>query len=218
MSKYFKDMNEAEEEFSEKIKKGVRVYDGVPVDENIYPMDKFVFKNGDLMGEIITDDFPFKLKKDTVFTILSVKSDVMNLIVEIEGPQTYFVKYVTKDFGFMFVVSWNDKANEVITHANINKELLELFKKNNIKKERLIDMAVDCLSKMISIISNDDYCLKHPTKNDVTMRTNNSFKNMGKPILVTTRHTNMIHICDAFPFFYEIDFKKLLKDNPVKEE
>ena len=92
---------------------------------------------------------------------------------------------------------------------------MDLFREKGVNKEQLIDIALNNLSKMISILSNDDYNLKHKTKCSFSIRTKRSFKSIGHATLVTTRHRNMIHICDAFPLFYEVDFKKMAEDNKI---
>ncbi len=212
MSKYEKELDEGQQRYNKSIKNGVSIYEGVDPSQNILQMDKYVFKNSDLMGEIPQKDFPYKLKKDTCFSILSVKGENANIIVEKEGDRTYFCWYYMPKFHFFFVVSFNEKENETITNATFDKALVESFKKSKVSKEQLLDMAVNNLSKMISILDNEDYHLKHPTLQDVRVRTKTSMKNVGKPFLVTTRHKNMMHVCDAFPFFYEIDFKKMLED------
>ena len=105
MSNYFKSLTVDNIRYHDGLKKGVNVYAGVPAEENLLQLDKYIFKNGDLMGEIQQESFPFKLTKDCCFSILSVKGENVNYIVEREAEQTYFVKYITKDFGFVFVNS-----------------------------------------------------------------------------------------------------------------
>lgn len=201
-----KTLCDAQERYRAGIMKGFSLYGVVPCDMNLLKLDKFIFKNADLMAEYPAKEFPFELIDDCLFTLMSVKDEHIHFLIERESEKTYFVNYISSKFSFQFVISYNEKAKEVISYANFSKELLNLL---GIKKEQIIDMAMSSVSKMISIVNDPDSHIAAESGSNVTFRTKNSIKSAGKPVLISTRYKNALHCCDAYPLFFDIDFKAM---------
>lgn len=210
MSKYIKKLDESQQRYHIGLKKGVDIYKGVPPHENIKSMDKYVFKFGDLNSEIRPDEFPFTLKSDCCLTVLNVKGYSMNYIIEVESEKCYFIKFYTPQFGFNLIAAWNEKEKDFKISANIPTKLVLDLKAKGIRKEKLVDQIRDDLSKMIALLSNEDSLLRHKTVAEY--KTGISRRSVGFPTLVSTRYFNHLHICDAYPYFYMIDFKAMNKD------
>src|SRR5690606_20484991 len=129
--------------------KGFKALEGLSPDANIINMPKYLFKKGDMDGELEPATFPFVLKQDTHFSIVDVKKVTYHFTVEIDGPKSYHVNYSCKYYSFPVQIAWNEEEKNVVSKAMMDEKTIEFIKQNKMSKQGLVDSVVNFLAKMI---------------------------------------------------------------------
>lgn len=224
---FLKELTTSEQEHAEALKRGLDLFKGVPHSENLNGFKSYLFKLGDVSGEIAPNDFPFTLESEAHFVLLDTKHNVKNYTVEIDGKHSYHINYFEKDLHLEIVVSYNEVTKEVNQVLVMNEFLSRRVKVIGNNKEKLKSLMDNADRAMVNVVEqvaimiaclNEGYHLAHPYPKHFKRYTGKGFKNVGEVNLVTTRHNNMLYVCDAYPLFFEIDWQEMNKKKVESEK
>ena len=174
----------------------------LPSNKYIFKIPKYIFKKGDLVQEMVPENFPTMKDTEAHFVIVDSRLNTESITVKNEGDKIKCEYHFNKSTSLRFYIY--EKDGETNYQYHLDTKLSLSLAKKGIKADSIASQQVNRISIMLAMLEND-YAIQYQSKKDM----HTVGKNCGKPVFVGSKNKLAAKINGAYPFFR--DRKKFQK-------
>ena len=166
---------------------------------NLYNSPKYVFKKGDLVQELIPEEFPEIEGDQAHLVIVDARWNVENMTIKKHDENTLKCTYhFSKTHNLEFAIFKKDGETQYQYH--LNPKLAMALAKKGIKADALVSQQVNRISVMLGMLKNDYAHYYEMEKEFYSIG-----RNLGRLTLVGSKNKLAKKINNAYPYFHDVE-------------